>query len=117
MSAEESREVPHDGMPADWRASWHNLQRVDGGFGGMKMRVNPLGGLRRDDGGERVKTGGGDAAETAEVFEQALAGARTNAGDGEQFRIAVAHFAALAVVGDGEAVGLVANALNQMEDG
>src|ERR1700691_3628842 len=51
------------------------------------------------------------------MFQQALAGAGAYAGDGEELGVAVAHLAALAVVGDGEAVRLVADALDQMQDG
>jgi hypothetical protein len=51
------------------------------------------------------------------VLEQALAGARAYAGDLVEFRDAVTHLAALAVVGDGEAVGLVADLLDEVEDG
>ena len=56
-----------------------------------------------------------DAADAAEVFQQALAGARADAGDGVEFGVAVAHLAALAVIGDGEAVGLVADLLDQVQ--
>jgi hypothetical protein len=86
------------------------------GFGGVEVGVDLLGGFGGDYGGERIKVGGGDAAQAAEVLEEALAGARADAGDGEEFRIAVAHLAALAVIGDGEAVRLVANALDEMQD-
>ena len=51
------------------------------------------------------------------MFEEALAGAGSDAGDGEELGVAVAHLAALAVVGDGEAVRFVADALDQMQDG
>ena len=69
-----------------------------------------------DYGGEGVGAGLLDAADAAEVFEQALAGAGAYAGDGEQFAVAVAHLAALAMVGDGEAVALVADLLDEVED-
>ncbi len=39
-----------------------------------------------------------------------------DAGDSQQFTFAVAHLAALAVIGDGEAVALIANALDEMEN-
>ena len=70
-----------------------------------------------DDGVEGVGGGLTDAADAAEVFDEARAGARAYAGDGEQFGLAVAYLAALAVVGYGEAVALVADLLHEMEDG
>jgi hypothetical protein len=41
---------------------------------GVKVRMNLLGGFWGDDGGERIEIGGGDAAQAAEVLEEALAG-------------------------------------------
>ncbi len=69
------------------------------------------------DGGEGVGGGLLDAADGAEVLEQALAGAGADAGDGVELGVAVADFAAFAVVGDGEAMALVADLLDEMEDG
>ncbi len=51
------------------------------------------------------------------MLQQALAGAWADAGDGVEFGVAVAHLAALAVVGDGEAVGFVADLLDEVQDG
>ena len=51
------------------------------------------------------------------MLEEALAGDGAYAGDVVELAGAVAHLAALAVVGDGEAVGLVADLLDDMEDG
>ena len=82
----------------------------------MEVGMDLPGGFWGDHGGEAFEAGGGDAAEAAEVFEKALASACAYAGDAEEFGVAVAHFAALAVVGDGEAVGLVANALDEVQD-
>ena len=48
--------------------------------------------------------------------EQALAGLGTYAGDGEEFGVAVAHGPALAVIADGEAVALVADELDQVQN-
>jgi hypothetical protein len=87
------------------------------GFAGVEVGVDLLGGFGGDDGGEALETGGGNAAQAAEVLEEALAGTGADAGDGEELGIAVAHFAAFAMVSDGEAVALVANALDQMQDG
>ncbi len=69
------------------------------------------------DGGEGVGGGLLDAADGAEVLEEALAGAGADAGDGVELGVAVADLAAFAVVGDGEAVALVADLLDEMEDG
>jgi len=91
-------------------------ERIGRGFGGVEVVVDLLGGFGGDYGGEGIEVGGGDAAQAAEVLEEALAGAGADTGDGEEFRIAVAHLAALAVIGDGEAVRLVANALDEMQD-
>src|SRR3984885_12564974 len=51
------------------------------------------------------------------MLDKAGAGARADAGDVEQLGLAVADFAALAMVGDGEAVRLVADALDEVKDG
>ena len=47
--------------------------------------------------------------------EQALAGELADAGDVEEFGIAIAHGAALAVVADCKAVALIADHLNEMQ--
>ena len=51
------------------------------------------------------------------MLHQPGAGAGADAGDVEQLGLAVADLAALAVVGDGEAVRLVADALDEVQDG
>lgn len=51
------------------------------------------------------------------MLEEALAGAGAYAGDTVELRVAVADLAAFAVVGDGEAVGFVADLLDEVEDG
>ena len=51
------------------------------------------------------------------MLEQALAGDAAYAGDGVELGVAVAHLAALAVVGDGEAVAFVADLLDDVQDG
>src|SRR5207247_7365224 len=53
-----------------------------------------------------------DALEAAEVAQQDLLALRPDAGDLLALRVAVAHLAPLAVVGDGEAVRLVADSLH-----
>jgi hypothetical protein len=67
---------------------------------------------RGDDGGQGVVSRLLDAADAAEVLDQALAGSGAYAGDGVQFGLAVADLAAFAMVGDGEAVGFVADLLD-----
>ena len=58
-----------------------------GGVGfGVEVFADALGGGGVDDGGEGVGAGLPDAADAAEVFEQALAGAGADAGDGERVR-------------------------------
>ena len=84
-------------------------------FGRMKEAVDRVGGFAGNDGAESGDVGFFDAAHAAEVFDEAGAGLRADAGDGEQFGVAVAHLAALAMVGDGEAMGLVADALDEMQ--
>ena len=48
--------------------------------------------------------------------EKALAGLAADAGDVEEFGVAVSHRAALAMVADGEAVAFVADHLDEMKD-
>lgn len=86
-------------------------------FGAVEVGADFLGGGGVDDGGEGVGGGLAEGADAAEVLEQALSGAGAYAGDGVEFAFAVADFAAFAVVGDGEAVGLVADLLDEVEDG
>ena len=81
------------------------------------MPPDGFGRFAGDDGGEGFGGGLLDVAQAAEVGEQTLAGLGAYAGDGEQFGVAVAHGAALAMVTDGEAVALVADELDEMEDG
>lgn len=83
----------------------------------MQARIDSFRGFSGDDGGEGFDVGLLDAAEAAEVLKEAGSGALAYAGDGEQLGVAVAHFAALAVVGDGEAVRLVTDALDEVQYG
>jgi hypothetical protein len=83
----------------------------------MEMPPDGLGGFVGEDGGEGFGGGVLDVAEGAEVGEEALAGLGADAGNVEQFGVAVTHGAALAMVADGEAVTLVADGLNEMENG
>src|SRR5271170_5445159 len=81
----------------------------------MKEAVNRVGRLAGDDGGERGDIGFLDAADAAEVFDEAGAGEHADSGNGEQFGGAIVHLAALAMLGEREAVGLVADALDDMQ--
>ena len=81
------------------------------------MPPDGFGGFARDYGGEGFGGGLLDVAQAAEVGEQALAGLRADAGDVEQLGVAVAHGAALAMIADGEAVALVADELDRVQDG
>jgi hypothetical protein len=69
------------------------------------------------DGGERRDVCVLDGLQAAEVLEQAAGGALANAGDLPQFGGAVANLAALAMEGDGEAVGFVADELHEVQNG
>ena len=57
------------------------------------------------DGGERRWVSLFDSLQAAEMFEQPASCAFTYAGDFEKFRGAVAHLAAFAMEGHGEAMG------------
>ncbi len=81
----------------------------------MKVLPDGLGCFARDNGGERFRRGLLHVAQAAEVGEQPLASLRADAGNVQQFRVAVAHGAALAVVADGEAMALVADELDEMK--
>jgi hypothetical protein len=86
-------------------------------MGLVEVPPDGFGGFAGDYGGQGLGGGLLDVAEAAEVGEQALASLGAYAGDVEEFGVAVAHGAALAVVTDGEAVALVANELDEMEYG
>ena len=68
--------------------------------------------------GVRVLFGGlFQGADAPEVGEEALARGGADTGNLIEFADAIAHFAALAVIGDREAVGLVADLLDDVQDG
>src|ERR1051326_4332711 len=67
---------------------------------------------RRERGGVRMLHRG----KRAKVFEQAPARLLTDARNIQQLRVAIAHLAALTVEGDGETVGFVADALDDVQD-
>ena len=87
---------------------------------GVEVVADLLRGGLVDDGAEAV---GGlvgglfQGADAAEVGEEALARGRAYAGDVVEFAGAVAHFAAFAVVADRETMRLVADLLDDVEDG
>ena len=83
----------------------------------VEVLPDGVGGFAGDDGGEGFGGGVLDVAEGAEVGEEALAGLRADAGNVVQLGVAVAHGPALAVIADGEAMALVADDLDEMEDG
>ncbi len=84
-------------------------------FGWVKVAVDGLGLFGVDDGFEGGGVGFADGVEGAEVLEEASAGGFADAGDVEEFAVAIADFAALAMIGDGEAVGFVAHLLNEVQ--
>ena len=86
-------------------------------FGLVEVAPDGFGGFAGDYGGERIGGGLLHVAEAAEMREETLAGLAAYAGDVEEFGIAVAHGAALAVVADGEAMAFVADHLDQVQDG
>ena len=75
----------------------------------MKVLPDSFGCLARNNGGERFRRGLLDVAQAAEVGKEPLASLRADAGNVQEFRVAVAHGAAVAVVADGEAMALVAD--------
>jgi hypothetical protein len=83
----------------------------------VEVAPDGFGGFAGDYGGEGVGGGLLHVAEAAEVGEETLAGLAAYAGDVEEFGVAVPHGAALAVVADGEAMALVADHLDQVQDG
>ena len=93
-----------------------NGHRSGCGLGVVKIPPNSFSGFAGDYGGQRFGGGLLDLAEAAEVSEEPLAGLRAYAGDGQQLGVAVAHGAALAMVADCEAVALVADELDQMQN-
>ena len=83
----------------------------------MEVAVDGLGLFGVDDGFEGGGVGFADGVEGAEVLEEARARGFADAGDVEEFAVAVADLAALAVIGDGEAVGFVAYLLDEVQRG
>ena len=96
--------------PLSQGCGWAELPRF------VKVSPNRFCCLSGHYGGQGFGGGLLDVAEAAEVSEESPAGLRTDAGDGQQLGVAVAHGAALAMVADGEAVALVADELDQMQN-
>ena len=81
----------------------------------MKMVPDGLCCLARNNRGERFGRCLLHVAQAAEVGQQPLSRLRADAGNVQQFRVAVPHGAALAMIADGEAVALVADQLHQVQ--
>jgi len=88
-----------------------------GGLGLVEVAPDGFGGFAVDDGGEGLGCGLLHVSETAEMREQALACLAADSGNVEQFGIAVAHGAALAMVADGKAMAFVTDHLHEMQHG
>ncbi len=83
----------------------------------VEIGADEGGGGRADYSGECIGGGLLDAPDRAEVLEEALPGAGTDARDRVELRVTVADLAAFAVVGDGEAMGFVPYFLDEVKDG
>src|SRR3954452_6616158 len=70
-----------------------------------------------DDGREGSDVGVLDGLQAAEMLEQATGGALADAGNFAEFGGTVANLAALAMEGDGEAMGFVADELHEVQNG
>lgn len=70
-----------------------------------------------DDGGESGGVGLFDGLKAAEMFEEAAGGGFADSGNVAEFGGAIADLAPLAMEGDGEAVSLVADHLDQVQNG
>ena len=84
-----------------------------------RMEVLPDGLRRflRHHGCQRLGRCGAHILEAAKVRQEPLAGIGAHAGNRQQFRISIAHLAALAVVADRKPVALVANPLHEVQHG
>src|SRR5205085_7597927 len=82
-----------------------------------EVRGDLFGGLATDEGREFSDRRLRDARDGAKVAQQTCLAFVADAGDGRQLRSEVAYLAPLAVIGDGGTVRLVADHLNQAQDG
>ena len=83
----------------------------------MEVTPDGLSRLAAYDGGKGVRGCLLYVAQTAEVGEEALARQLADSLDVEQFGVAIAHGAALAMITDGKPMALVADPLHEMENG
>ena len=81
----------------------------------VEMPPDGFSGFARNNGSQGFRGGLLDIAQTPKVREKALAGLRAYAGNVQQFGVAVAHGAALAMIADREAMTFVANQLDKVE--
>ena len=74
----------------------------------MEVLIDGRSQVRGNDGGECLQTGILHATQAAEVCNQAVPRLRAYAGNRQQVRLAIPDLSSLAVVRNGEAVGLIA---------
>ena len=87
------------------------------GLGGVEVGEDFFGGFSGDDFGEGVDAGALDVGHAAKFAEELAGGGGTDSRDVAEGGFGLALGAAEAVEGDGETVGLVADLLDQVEDG
>lgn len=83
----------------------------------MKVLPDGAGALHTNERGQFGDAGAPDVFQTAKVAQQAVLELRPDAGNGQQFGIEIPQCAALAVEGDGEAVGFIPDGLDEMQQG
>ena len=86
-------------------------------MGGVEMGKDFFGGFTGDYFGEGVEAGALEVGDAAELAQELAGGGWADAGDVAEGGLGLALAAAEAVEGDSEAVGLVADLLDQMKDG
>jgi hypothetical protein len=86
------------------------------GGGGVEVGEDFFGGFAGDYFGESVDASALDVGDAAELAEELAGGGGADAGDVAEGGFGLALGAAEAVEGDGEAMGLVADLLDQVED-
>ena len=97
-------------------AGRRNPAPTERGFG-VEVGQDFFGGFAGDDFGEGVEAGALDVGDAAEFAEEFAGGGGADAGDFAEGGFGLALGAAEAVEGDGETVGLVADRLDEVEDG
>ena len=83
---------------------------------GIEVSEDLFGGFAGDDLGEGVEAGALEVGDAAEFAEELAGGGWADAGDIAESGLGLAFAAAEAVEGDGEAVGFVADLLDEVED-